>query len=101
MEKAQVTIKYLFVFGLLLCGCEKSHQETAFYKMSVPPEKVHTIEPLELEQYRTEEQPTLPSVLELPEEPLEKIDLALDQCRALALENNLDLKVQLSSPTIA
>ncbi len=101
MKKNQGIILSLLVIGLCLCGCEQPGSETAFYKMNVPPEKVRTIETLELEQYRTEEQPTVPSVLELPEEPLEKIDLALDQCRALALENNLDLKVQLYSPTIS
>ena len=99
MKKKLITL--LLVFGLVLSGCEHPNSDRAFYKMSVPPEKVRNIESLELEQYRTEEQPTLPSVLELPDEPLEKIDLALDQCRALALENNLDLKVQLLSPTIA
>ena len=92
----------LFLLAAVLSqsGCEQSASDTDFYKLDVPAEKVRTIEPFELEQYRTPEQPTVPSVLELPKEPLEKLDLALDQCRALALENNLDLKVQLMNPTI-
>lgn len=85
---------------LFFSGCEQP-AGTKFYKMTVPGKKMHDIEPFELEQYRTEPQPEMPSVLELPAEPPKKMELALDQCRALALENNLDLKVQLLSPTIA
>ena len=91
----------LFSVVLILYGCEQPDLDTAFYKMKVSPEKVQTIESFDLEQYRSDPQPDIPSVLELPTEPAEKIDLALDQCRALALENNLDLKVQLLSPTIS
>lgn len=103
MKKYALFIIGFFATGLLMClhGCEQSNTDTAFYQMKVPTEKTHTIDTLELEQYRTPEQPKLPSVFELPPEPPEKIELALDQCRALALENNLDLAVQLLSPTIA
>jgi len=91
----------LIVLGLLcLAGC-KQPAGTHFYKLDMPPEKTQEIKTFELVDYRTPEQPTLSSVLELPAERLETIDLALDQCRALALENNLDLKVQLLAPAIA
>jgi outer membrane protein len=46
-------------------------------------------------------QPTDTSVLKLPKIPQKKINLTLEQCRALAMENNLDLKVQLLDPTIS
>ncbi|MHC4551632.1 MAG: hypothetical protein ACYSUT_02535, partial [Planctomycetota bacterium] len=87
--------------AVLLCGCRQSDSDTEFYQLSVPEEKTQTIDSLELEPYRSAEQPTIPSVLELPAEPLDKLELGLDQCRALAMENNLDLKVQLYSPTIS
>ncbi len=88
---------------LWLSGCRQPSSGTAFYKLNTSPEKVREIETFELESYRSEPQPdtSTPSVLELPKEPLEKIDLELDQCRALALENNLDLNVQLLAPAIA
>ncbi|MBL7214586.1 MAG: TolC family protein [Phycisphaerae bacterium] len=102
MKKRHLLIGLLLLSVVLwLSGCRQPDPDTAFYKMNVPPEKARTIETFELEQYRTEPQPATPSVLELSEENPEKIDLALDQCRALALENNLDLKVQLMAPTIS
>jgi outer membrane protein TolC len=96
------------IIGLLLlttaayiCGCERPDRDTAFYALNVPREKTRKIDSFELETHRTPAPPAVPSVLELPEIPLEKIDLGLDQCRAMALENNLSLKVQLLAPTIA
>jgi len=58
-------------------------------------EKIDQIKPLEL-------QPTDPNkATPEPNQPLEKLELSLEQCRALALENNLELKASLISPTIA
>ncbi len=85
----------------LLVGCSQPPTGTDFFEMDVPTEKTRSIDALNLDNYRSAKQPTIPSVLELPDEPLEKLDLALDQCRALAMENNLDLKVQLYAPTIS
>lgn len=98
MKKRNVVIGWMC--GILMLGGCQQPPGTQFYKMNAPTKQTHTIEEFELEKYRTQPQPEIPSVLELPEEPLEKLDLALDQCRALALENNLDLKVQLMNPTI-
>ncbi|MBC8379680.1 MAG: TolC family protein [Planctomycetes bacterium] len=98
--------RYILIGSLLLSvvlwlsGCRQPSSDTAFYKLKTSPEKVREIKTLELESYRSEPQPDIPSVLELPEEPLDKIALELDQCRALALENNLDIKVQLIAPAI-
>lgn len=102
--KKHIALMTGFVSAVLifcLYGCEYPGDETTFYKMKIDPVKTHTIDTLELEQYRSPQQPELTSVLELPAQPPEKIELALDQCRALALENNLDLKVQLLAPAIA
>ncbi|MGE5297123.1 MAG: TolC family protein [Solirubrobacterales bacterium] len=58
-------------------------------------EKIDQIKPLEL-------QPTDPNkVAPEPNKPPEKLELSLERCRALALENNLQLKASLISPTIA
>jgi outer membrane protein TolC len=69
--------------------------------MTVRAGKTQTIQALPLQQFESEVEPTITSILELAEETPEKVDLTLEQCRALAMENNLDLKVQLIAPNIA
>ncbi|HNS19378.1 MAG TPA: TolC family protein [Sedimentisphaerales bacterium] len=80
---------------VLLGGC---HLRTPDYDkalMADVREKVHQIEPLELQQ--AEPNKTSPE----PSEPPAEIELSLEQCRALALENNLQLKASLINPSIA
>ncbi len=101
MKQAIIVCIVLIIAAVLLPGCNHPASDTDFYTLKIPAEKTQTIETLDLEPYRSPEQPTIPSVLELPKEPLDKLELGLDQCRALAMENNLDLKVQLYNPTIS
>ncbi|MHC4553554.1 MAG: TolC family protein, partial [Planctomycetota bacterium] len=84
---------------IVIGGCQ--NEEAPFYKTEVPVEKTKVIETLPLEKFESDVQPTISSVLEMPAEPNATLDLTLEQCRALALENNLDLKVQLLAPTIS
>jgi outer membrane protein TolC len=58
---------------------------------------MHEIRPLRLQKADTEE----PPAPDANEPPPEKMELSLEQCRALALENNLGLRAQLISPSIA
>jgi len=79
----------------LAVGC---HPHTAEYDpalLAKVSEKVHEIEPLELAKADPNE------VVPEPNEPPATVELSLEQCRALALENNLQLKASLISPTIA
>lgn len=80
---------------VLATGC---HQPTAPYDPALEAEireKIQEIEPLELV-------PTDPNkAVAEPNLPPEKLELSLEQARALALENNLSLKASLISPTIA
>jgi len=81
----------------VLAGCWNGHIGT-----TVPPERLRTIDTLDL---------AASSVLEKEAKPAEKqppsvkapaqMDVTLEQCRAAALEHNLDLKVALVGPTIA
>ncbi len=77
---------------LLASGC---HESTAPYDPALEAqirEKIDEIKPLELE-------PTDPNkAAPEPNVPPEKVELSLEQCRALALENNLQLKASLISP---
>jgi len=93
---------YLFVIfaGLeliLLAGCEQFFGDEDTYQIRIAPEKSRQIETLELKKAKEKEKEK-PDVNEVPPEELE---LTLEQCRALTLENNLDLKVQLINPAIA
>jgi outer membrane protein TolC len=83
----------------LLGGCNQLPAGEEFYEIKIPPEKLRQIETLDLEK-ATAEEGDRPDVNEAKVPP-EELELTLEQCRALAMENNLDLKVQLISPAIA
>jgi outer membrane protein len=102
MSEKRYNVRECFVlfiwFGLLLsAGCEQNGGKEEFYEMQVPPEKVREIEVLDLEQMKAEEEPPA----EANEAAAEELELSLEEARALALTNNLSLKVQLVSPAIA
>ena len=101
MNKITGIITFVLLTVFLIIGCQQPDSEAPYYTMKVPSEKIKTIEPLSLKEFESEVQPTVTSILELPEETPEKVDLTLEQCRALAMENNLELKVQLIAPNIA
>ena len=100
MKKITGIIIFALLTVLLIGGCQ-SNEEAPFYRMKVPVEKTKIIETLPLEEFESEVQPTITSILEMPEEPPAMIDLTLEQSRGLAMENNLDLKVQLIAPNIS
>jgi outer membrane protein len=80
---------------LSVSGC---HESTAPYDPALKAqirEKIEEIKPLELK-------PTDPNKTAAEPNPAPaKVELSLERCRALALENNLQLKASLISPTIA
>ncbi len=105
MNKQLSIVTYWFVvvvgFGLFsLAGCESDYGRPAgeeYYEIKIPPEKLRQIETLDLAKAEKSDRPNVNEVKVPPEE----LELTLEQCRALAMENNLDLKVQLISPAIA
>ena len=99
MKKMIGIITFALLTAFFINGCQDP--EAPYYKMTVPSEKTQTIQTLPLEEFESEVQPTIASILEMPEEPPASVDLTLEQCRGLAIENNLDLKVQLIAPNIA
>jgi outer membrane protein TolC len=82
--------------ALVLTGCDPSLDHPV-----IPHEKLQRIEPFNPEPYRSPEQPSEPNVLERSSQPKEKVYLSLAEARTLALQNNLDIKVQLLAPSIA
>lgn len=89
----------LFVLCVLIfsTGCEQWPEEQAYYDVFTPHETTHRIENFKLTPAKDE--PTEPNDANVP--PPEQIELTLEESRALALENNLELKVSLISPAIA
>ena len=96
---SSVTCGVVFIWFalILLTGCEPFPGDEKFYEIKIAPEKLRQIETLQLEQAKEEEK----KPADTNEAPPEELELTLEQCRALTLENNLDLKVQLISPAIA
>jgi len=90
---------------ILLAGCEPFPGDEEFYQIKVPQQKFRQIEMLQLEHAKDEKANPADSAVRRPqaenEVPPAELELTLEQCRALTLENNLDLKVQLISPAIA
>jgi len=90
-----------FIFSVLgvvfLSGCVHFRGEERYPVVKISPESLQQIETLELKETEKEEPPRLNSQAPAPAE----LELSLAECRALTLENNLDLKVQLINPAIA
>jgi outer membrane protein TolC len=88
----------IFAFGFTaLTGCKEYFMGEPFYQTKIRPQKLREINTLDLKKIKTE--PNKPA--DVNQVPPAKLELTLEQCRALALENNLELKVQLVSPAIA
>jgi hypothetical protein len=81
---------------LLVTGCDEFKKQEDFLEVKVRPEQVKTIDTLKLEQ-KTD----VNEVIEINRPAAKEMTLSIEQCRAMTLKNNLDLKVQLIEPTIA
>jgi outer membrane protein len=82
---------------ILLSGCTHLRGKEDFYTHKAPPEKLRQIETLEIQEVEDEKPITYDT--DMPEAA--ELSLSLEECRALTLKNNLDLKVELINPTIA
>lgn len=95
-------------FGVvLLSGCSYFRSSKDYDTLNVAPETLRQIDTLALEEAEEEEAPKPDSDKEEistpdSEKPVPaELVISLEECRALALENNLDLKVKLINPAIA
>jgi len=82
---------------LLLAGCNAHLPGPSYSDIEVPQEKLRQIETLELAEADPNEVP----LVDANEAPPAELGLSLEECRALALRNNLELKAELINPTIA
>ena len=101
MSRRTTVVKSL-VFAIALCvlvslaGCEEFAKEEEFYTIKVKPEQTREIQTLKLELKADGNKPA-----EVNKPAQSEIKLSIEQCRAMTLANNLDLKVQLIAPAIA
>jgi outer membrane protein TolC len=82
--------------SVFLAGCEEFAKEEEFYTIKTKPEQTREIQTLKLEPKADVNKPAEVNKLAQSE-----IGLSIEQCRAMTLANNLDLKVQLIAPAIA
>jgi len=85
---------------VLLAGCEQFFDDGESGRVKIAPERLRDVETLELKEAE-EGKGGRADVNDVNQAPPKELSLTLEECRALTLENNLDLKVQLISPAIA
>jgi outer membrane protein len=98
IEQYLYKLIFLFCLGIFfISGCAQPESTDSYSAGIVKSRDLHEIETLELQKKEVEEPKPAEANVPAPE----KVELTLEQCRALALENNLDLKIQLINPAIA
>ncbi|KPK77991.1 MAG: hypothetical protein AMJ79_01450 [Phycisphaerae bacterium SM23_30] len=91
-------------FGVvwLTSGCDYPLSSKNLEGIKVPAQRVDRIEALALPPAPEPVKPYDPNAILRPKAPAaEEISLTIEQCRAMALENNLDLKVQMFNPRLS
>jgi outer membrane protein TolC len=94
--------RYALFAGLgliILTGCEQFSADENSYQTKIAPERTQRIETLELPKAKEEQAPM--DVNDVNQVLPKELELTLEECRALTLANNLDLKVQLINPSLA
>ncbi len=87
----------IFFAALMTAGCQEDDSNRDLPSVNVPIEKLRQIETIDLESVKAE-----PISQKQPGEvEASVLELTLEECRALTMENNLDIKVQLIEPAIA
>jgi outer membrane protein len=97
MKIARILV-FVIALGALvfLAGCEEFAKEDDFLDVKVKPEQTRAVDMLKLTAKADAN-----DGIDINKPAEKKITLSIEQCRAMTLKNNLDLKVQLIEPTIA
>ena len=96
-----------YVFGvvvallLAIVGCEDQLGTGGTGELVVPRSTLHQVQSLDIRQSIATTLPTTAPSTQPATQPVAEVTLPIEQCRQLALQNNLDLKVQLFTPAIA
>ncbi len=97
IKKICSVLLYVAVF-ITFTGCEEFANEKSFQTVTVKQQRIRKIETLDLDSFKAPEQKV---EIKTETEPEDTFEMTIEQCRAITLENNLDLKIQLINPTIA
>ncbi|MGD0078600.1 MAG: TolC family protein [Sedimentisphaerales bacterium] len=92
------TVVIIIACGVMVftVGCEEFTKEEDFLEVKAKPEQTRVIQTLKLEK-----KADVNEGIEINQPAQGEIKLSIEQCRAMTLKNNLDLKVQLIEPAIA
>ena len=89
-----VSVLLLTFVLFFLSGCEM-FERYPYETVNIPPEKLDRIEKLDLEAMaKTQEDSGQKEKNKTTPQPEKQRELSIENCRAMALKNNLDLKVQ-------
>jgi len=84
-----------------IAGCEDQLGTGGTGELVVPRKTLHQVEPLDLGRSIAQTLPTTAPSTRPATQPVAEVTLSIEECRRLALQNNLDVKVQLFTPAIA
>jgi outer membrane protein len=97
MKIARILV-FVIAFGALVffAGCEEFAKEEDFLDVKAKPEQTRAVDTLKLTAKADAN-----DGIDINKPAEKEMTLSIEQCRAMTLKNNLDLKVQLIEPTIA
>jgi len=96
MFKTRLVLISASVLMVFIGGCEEFAKDEEFYTVRVKPEQTRAIETLKIQP-----KADVNEVVDINRPSQGEVKLSIEQCRAMTLKNNLDLKVQLIEPAIA
>src|SRR4051812_31982863 len=92
---------------LVVAGCTFNAGRGGTGELVVPRERLRAVEPATMEQIESSAPKaakanltTLPTTLPAPLQEQREVSLTIEEARRLALENNLDLRVELFEPAV-
>jgi outer membrane protein len=86
---------------VIASGCYGPVSRERFVDLEAPPERLRVIQTMDIEPMSAPSQEVDLDAISEVEEAGETLDMKLEDCRAAALANNLDLRVSLFAPSIA
>jgi outer membrane protein len=98
MNKVTLKLSFLIPIVWMLTGCTQVPEQDRFYELKVPDSRVRQIDTID---FNSVQKPTAKLRPEANEPGPKQIPISLQEVRALTLANNLDVKAQLISPSIA
>jgi outer membrane protein TolC len=86
---------------LTITGCQDDFGTGGTGELVIPRHQLEQVAPLDLRNSIATTLPTTAPSTQPATQPVAEVTLSIEDCRRLALQNNLDLKVQLYAPAIA